>query len=696
MPKPQSHPAAAARFSTAGRRLFAFKTIATLAILAGFVAYFAIQWFHGRLGLDTGVAYSWTGAYRWIASFSQRLWLQLAAALLVFPILLGFWPRCLAPRGPVARWFAVGLALAWALALAVMQTLDFVSLYGVFVLLVVAAGFGLAYYLTLRPRNRPALAALGEALQRPLTWRFSLALVLVAFALYMIGWQEIFQRQPIMSDSQSQISQARLLLTGHVTLDVSKPLRDVIAFPYAVYSVPSYSQYPPGHILLLVPVLAAGLPPQALNLLAGILTLLLTVNLANRLEGPAVARAVGLLLLGSPLLLLVSVSAMNHATACLMLLLATWILIPDPRADPAPPLRRDLAFAALAGLALGWAVLTRPLTGLAQSLVWTGVWLALMIESLFFRSPRASTPRRLLARLAAVLAGLVPAAHIFMAYNNATTGDPFVMAYRESNPLLHRLGFHDAIAGGVSYTPSDAVDTLFSDILSLNHAMLGLAIGSWTLLLVWWLRTRMPRHQLVLAALVAMQSLLYKLYQFHDLFFGPRFLYEALPPMVILAGIALAPALRLDPPSEVAHTKSKTAGLDHSDFGFASDFGFRISSFLPGATFLILAILAVGAATGAIAAWGQKFSGVARYHIQLEEFVTRTLPAARPTAIVVPHAYEERIGRWFPQPASSPPVWFIVEEHLPAARQLPELNGFDWKTFSMTAQRPEPRSGEGL
>jgi hypothetical protein len=636
--------------SAFARRLLVVKAAGTLLALFGVALYFGRQWMHRRLGVETGVVYSWTGAYRWFTALSPRLWMQAAAVVLGSLVLLEWWPRRLTPQRPVSRTVALGIALASALALATMQTFRFYALYGAIVLMVCVVGFVAAYYLMQRPAGRPAVAALGDLLRTPLTWQWFLVLATAATITHAIGWREILGGQPIMSDSQSQIAQARLLLTGHLALDVSRPLRDVIAFPYALYSVPSFSQYPPGHILLLVPVIAAGLPPQALNMAAGLLTLLLSVSLARRWEGPAVARAVGLLLLGSPLLLLMSVSAMNHATTCLMLLVTIGCLMPEARGAPPRALRRDLALCALGGLTLGWAVLTRPLTGLAHGLVWAGVWIGLMAEALWWRAPEGASPRRLLARLAAALAGLVPAALIFLAYNRATTGDPLVMAYRESNPLLHRLGFHDATAGGLGYTPVDAVNTLFSDLMSLNRTMLGLAVGSWTLLLIWWLRTRLPRRHLVLAALFAIQVLLYKLYQFHDLFFGPRFLFEALPAMALLAGAGLRPVL---------------------------DNGGRRA----GGVFLILAILTFGAFTQAIDVWGEKFSPQVRDHEAIERFVEGVLPVDRPTVIVVPHSREEMVGRWFAQPTGTPALWFVVREKLADARALPELTEFDWIFF---------------
>jgi hypothetical protein len=366
-----------------------------------------------------------------------------------------------------------------------------------------------------------------------------------------------------------------------------------------------------------------------------------------------------LLLLGSPLMLLMSVGAMNHSTTCLMLWLAAWGLMPEPRGVAPRPLRRDLAMTAVGGLALGWAMMTRPLTGLAHGMIWGMTWLALLAEALWWRAPERVRPGRLLARLGAALAGLTLPALIFLFYNRATTGHALRLGYQASNPLLHRLGFHGAGTGALRYMPLDALNNLASDLMSLNRAMLGLAIGSWTLLLVWWLRTRLPRHHVILAGLVLMQLLLYKLYQFHDLFFGPRFLFEALPGLALLAGAGLALALR-------------GGGLR------------------AGAAFAALGILTVGAACEGIDAWAVKFNGIAGDHLKVQRFVESVLPVDRPTVLVVPHRYEEMVGRWFPASPGSPPLWFVVQEKLAAARALPELDGYQWFTFSESLERIDP------
>ena len=579
------------------RRLLAIKATLTLLLLAAAGVYFGWQALTDRLGAEDGeILFTWTGDYLWMTTVAPRLFLSATAAVVILLVLTGCWPRRLTPRSLAGRIVALTAAVSCALALVVMQSLHVGQPTWLLALLIVAIGGAAAYYLGARPHDRPWLQRLGDALQRPIRRRETLALVVFLAALYLFAWHEIFNRQPIMTDSQSQISQARLLLTGRCTLDVRREFRNVIAFPYAVYDVPSFSQFPPGHVLLLAPFLRVGLPPQALNMVAGIVTILLIGSLARRLEGPAVARAACLMLVASPLMMQMSVSAMNHATACLMLWLAAWCLLPMAESGDGAA-RPGLAWSFVAGLALGWAVMTRPLTGLAHSLVWGGLWLALMAEAIWRRPPGGESPRRLLARLAAVVAGLVPPALIFMFFNWRTTGHPLMMGYEISNPMLHRLGFYVSAPDGRVYTPLEAIHRLAADMMALNRQMLGLAIGSWTLLLAWWLNTRLPRRHVVPALILLVQIFLYRLYQYHDLFFGPRFLFEALPALGLLAATGLAPLLR-------------TGGMK------------------AGATVLLLALLTIGAIIEGIIDGNARFYRIAGDHVRVERFVSQVLPSS--------------------------------------------------------------------
>ncbi|MCE5228978.1 hypothetical protein LLG95_05210 [bacterium] len=484
------------------------------------------------------------------------------------------------------------------------------------------------------------LARLGAAAERTPRWLIVLAGFLAGVAVCHGGWVWLHGRQTFMTDAQSQISQARLLLTGHFIYPLSQPLRDVVEIPYALVKTPSYSQFPPGYILALMPAIAAGMPGQFVCTLAGGFLVALTSVLAMRLCGRAAGWATVIMFAGSPFLWIVGGTAMNH-TFCAALLMATlccWLPLVE---NPGLPPSRLRVIAG--GLALGWAVATRPLTGLAHGAVWGAAILVIVLVSL--RRAPSDWTRILPKRVApwAVLGLIVPAA-MFMFYNARTTGHALRMAYETSNPTGHVLGFRNS--GLVPYAPIDAVNHVFASIFSLNEIMLGWVIGSWVGVLVWWKRTRFGRGESILFALIVAQVFLYSLYHFFDLFIGPRFLFELLPILIILAMIGIAPSLQ----------RGGTAA---------------------GATLLILFMLSA-CSIGAVLTNSNKYYSMQSNGLKMEQFMASIEPLKRPTVVLITAPYNELVGRWYPAIGNEPPVYFVLKSKEAKARALPELKGFDW------------------
>ena len=516
----------------------------------------------------------------------------------------------------------------------------------------VAVAALLAGYVLFHPGEDPTPAErLGRALARGGGLKTCAVLALAAGAVAVLSWRGVYGGHPIITDSQSQIAQARLLLTGHWRLDVSQTLRDVIAFPYAIAQVPSYAQYPPGYILTLVPVLGLGLPAQTIDILAAAATVALTALLARRVAGRAAAIAAGLLMLGSPFFLLMSGSGMNHTLTAFLLTACACCLLPllSREADDASArARRGLALAG--GFCLGWAVMTRPITGLAHGLVWGGVWLGLLAEP-WLRAQgaaRRSRLRALLGRGGWIALGLLVPAAIFLYYNTRTTGHPLRLGYQVSNPGLHRLGFH--WSGPYRFTPLDALHHLAASGFALNGCLFGWACGSATPLLFWWLRTRLRRRERIVLALILTQGLLYTLYQFFDLLLGPRFLYELLPFLAVLAAAGLAPLLRR---------------------------GGRAGATL----WLVLILLSTFGGFEGYDWWSHKLSLIVTHHQRLESFIQAHLPLPQPTVILLPATYDEMVGRHVPALRGETPLWFILQSRAAQARRLPELAGYQWLQF---------------
>ncbi len=351
------------------------------------------------------------------------------------------------------------------------------------------------------------------------SWRFwPLVAACLGSALMLFSHIYVFEYQPIITDSQSQIAQARLLSTGHFVLDVSQPFRDVISFPYAVRCVPSFSQYPPGYILPLTALCLLHLPIWVFDfVLAGLCTALIAV-LGKRLGNPVVSVIAVLMLLTSPFFLCLSGSLMNHLFCAVLLLFVFYCFIPMFTSTE----RRPSWILFLAGIALGWSVLVRPVTGVVHLVTWMLFYCGLFVRSRR-GSAKAYSSSELFRALVPVICGGLIMAGIFVFYNLKTTGDPFVLGYQISNPELHRLGFH---GGATPYSVLDAWYRLGATYASMNFQTVWLGLGLTVWIVVWLFLSQVGRAEKIALLLIFAQVFVYACYQFYDLLMGPRFLFE--------------------------------------------------------------------------------------------------------------------------------------------------------------------------
>lgn len=619
-----------------------FKWLAVFAAAALACIYGVSLQRHGFLYVQSGVLKIQTGEYHFSMLLDGMLaleWLGAAAFSIYFGT--SAFEKREAPRW--VRALAIALTITALTLMTWSAWVERVLRFGLETWMAAAIGALSGWLLTMRDGPGLWLAKMGNAAARMRTSTLVIAGFVLGAAACVLSWLWVFRGQVIMTDAQSQISQARLLLTGHFTYPIGQAMRDAIEIPYALPSVPSYSQYPPGHILALAPLLAAGLPAQLLNVFAAGVMVALAGWVAMRLGGRGAGVAAIIMLAGSTWLGIMGGTAMNHMTCAALTMVTLGCWLPFLQNPSAPPRRLS---AAIGGLALGWIVCTRPPTGLAYGLVWGAALLMAWISSM---RRDAKIPQVNVMRITVWgAAGLVIPAAVFIFYNLQTTGVAFRMAYSASNPTGHVLGFREA--GPAPYSPRDALHHFAASVLSMNDLLLGWAIGSWTGLLLWWRRTKFSAPELLLVGLVAAQFICYGLYHFFDLELGPRFLFELLGPVAVLAALGLAPVLRR---------------------GRAS----------AGAALLVVALLAFGGIGSAVNAEASRVARLVYPHQKIEAFMKSVEPRRRPTVVVLDPPYNEMIGRWFPAIGHEPPIYFVQKSKAAQARALPELQGFEWVEF---------------
>jgi len=342
--------------------------------------------------------------------------------------------------------------------------------------------------------------------------------VAVAIALGLSIYS--FDRRPTTADEIAQLWHARMLLSGRLAMPPD-PNPEFFAIDNVIDRPVWMSQFPIGGPLVLAMGVVLGLP----WLLNPVLTALIAFNVyrfAQRAFGEAQARVAVAIVIASPMLMLMGGSQMNHtATAWL----ATIALAQLPVWD-----RRDATItrsAALIGLSTGAALTIRPLDG---------VVVALVIGTFMLWRSRGDPPRAR-SLLAAIGAGVAPVALLLFA-NWRTTGSPTRFGYEMLWGPNHSIGLHDDPLG----YPHTAWRAM---MLAVKYtAQLNWLLTSWpvpVLLVVavgYVLARRATRWDALLIALFAGQLFAYSLYWHDGQFIGPRFLFTAIPAVLILAARA--------------------------------------------------------------------------------------------------------------------------------------------------------------
>jgi hypothetical protein len=368
-----------------------------------------------------------------------------------------------------------------------------------------------------------------------------LALAFVtSLALHLaVGWAAFGFRASI-PDSLDQLFQARLFLSGRLTAP-APPEPDAFRFLYmAIDRGRWYSQYPPGHPVLLAAGLVLHATPLVVPLL-GSLGVLVLYALAREASGEAAGRLAALLGTLSAFWNLMCGELLSHVPTALFLMLFVWLFL---RARH----RGSAVAGLLSGLAWGWAANVRPLTAAALAAAVLGWNLV----------ARGAPARRRLAAMLLVAPGAVLGLGVLLWYNQATNGHPLVFGYQVTQGPLHRLGF------GVRRMNDEVID--FTPLIGAEHTAwhlgglglfgLGSPVPLWVLAFLPFLRRRRTPAERLFLWLALVTPAVHFFYPFTDTILGPRLVFESLPFLLALAarGLADGPpaAVRLRAPGAAA------------------------------------------------------------------------------------------------------------------------------------------------
>ena len=274
----------------------------------------------------------------------------------------------------------------------------------------------------------------------------------------------------------------------------------------------AFSSFPFGWPLLLAMAMTAGVPAWLVHPVLGVLTLGLVWALGTRLYGGRAGVLAAAVIGMTPFFLFNAASYFSHPLCGVLLLGAAVAAAGDDRRAPWVPL--------VVGLLIGWAVVTRYLTG-----VICGVPIVLFLL-------RPGVPR--VRTLALVAAGGLPWVIALAAYDRALTGDFLTLT---TTPLTESLWFRDG-------WPLRSADILFTHLL--RHLL-------WTPAIVlpaygFYLRSapREMRRGALDWMLVVMVAVLYFYVERGGNEYGPRFHYEVFLFAVLFVFASVFRADRLD------------------------------------------------------------------------------------------------------------------------------------------------------
>ena len=422
----------------------------------------------------------------------------------------------------------------------------------------------------------------------------------------------VLNRRPALIDGVVQLLQARYFASGMLGgPPLSHP--EFWQFQFMVLTdVGWVSQYPPGFPAALAVASMVG-PAWLLGPILLGMAVYLTTQIGDRLfpGDRATARLGGALMAVSPFLAFHAGAYMSHVLA---LVLVSVALFASLRA-----LDGSWRWALLSGAAVGGLVATRPYVGLTLGFVATVlVWWCVP-------GPRKLARGDWARRLGAAATGAAPFAVALMAYNTRVFGGPARFGYLAAAGPAHGLGFH-IDPWGNPYGLREAWGYTAADLLGLSFELLQTPLPAVVLVGLYLLRT--PRVEtggretgtrlLVAWAMVPLAA--NALYWHHDLFMGPRFLYEAAPAWCLLLAVASMGLLRGLP------EKGAGTGLSRT---FTRD----------GVSAVFLVALAFGLTYAVPAKLSSYEATVRRSGISL-----RAPTVERPSLVFVHDSWESRLG----------------------------------------------------
>lgn len=356
-------------------------------------------------------------------------------------------------------------------------------------------------------------------------WLFNLILIAICTVAYSYYAHELFNAIPRIDDSVAAVYQARIFAQGRLLWPMPADLH-VWFDMFGVLSPmdkPDFraGMYTPGWSILLVPGVLLGKTWLINPLLAGFM-LVMVSELGQELFNRVTGRVAALIGLVSPFISAVAASQLSHISAALFITLSWWLALRLFRTG-------QHRYAVLGGLCLGFTLLIRPETAVLLGGV---IAIGLLIQ---FR--RAL---QLWKSLALTLSVCVLFGCILLSYQNTTVGSPGKVGHSLEMEGGEKLGFGKVPKSNYHYTVVKALDHTKRRYQSLNKDLLGWPIPAALLLLAPFFLLRCSWRDFWLVCPVLVLSGFYFFYWYFEYWLHARYLFPAVPALLILAARGVA------------------------------------------------------------------------------------------------------------------------------------------------------------
>jgi len=320
-----------------------------------------------------------------------------------------------------------------------------------------------------------------------------------------------FDRIPHVEDAIAQLLQARIFASGHFTAEPFLP-QEFFFYGFMVDTGRWFSQYPPGHPLMLMIGVLIG-APYLINPLLGFAAVVLFYHLIKAVSGETNARWAAWLMALSPYFFFMHSGFMNHTTALLASLIG-WLGLKRGEGG------RKL-WLILGGFGFGYCAATRPLEGALFALV-GGIFLLFSFGGIKLSSFVKAIPYVL---------GFAAALSFYLLHNAMTTGHPLQTGYTLTWGG-NGLGFGEN-NWGPPHRLQDGLVNTFMSIAGLNVFLYELPIPALLGIFLWGLiGGKLNRWDKAFFWAMILIPIGYSAYYFHDYCFGPRYYFVIIPMLI--------------------------------------------------------------------------------------------------------------------------------------------------------------------